>query len=321
MENIVEARNVTKVFKFRQHSNSFLKDFFLPTQQSFRALDDVSLALKKGEILGLLGPNGSGKTTFTKCLCGLLQPTEGTIFVNGKPVEDSLEEIGVMLGYSMIYYRLTGYSNLKYFAKIYGVKNYRKRIDEISRFLEIDKWLYNYVETYSLGMKSKLAMARALIHDPEILFLDEPTLGLDPAISINIRHEIKKSGKTILLTTHYMDEAQELCDKVAIINRGKIVAIDTTENLKKSIEGHAIANIEISEHADRLFNELKKQDFAIHVSQTHNKLRVILLNKSSLNELLLLLTKYKIEKLSEEEPKLEDVFLKIVGQQNEEIPE
>jgi len=317
MDYLVEAKNVTKVFNFRQHTNNAFRDFFLPTNQSFRALDDVSFAIKKNETVGLLGPNGSGKTTLTKCLCGLLQPTEGTILINGKPVEDSLQDIGVALGNSMIYYRLTGYSNLKYFAKLYGVKNYDSRIKELAKFFGIEKYLYNFVETYSLGTKSKLALARAMIHDPEILLLDEPTLGLDPAMSIAIRREIKKMGKTVLLTTHYMEEAQDLCDKIAIIKGGKIIASDTPENLKKIVEKNIVLNLKIEGNTEKLLNELKCQKFVNSITTNHENFRIILDKSAELNKLLLLLTKFNVKKIDEEEPTLQDAFLQIVEAQNE----
>jgi ABC-2 type transport system ATP-binding protein len=141
-----------------------------------------------------------------------------------------------MLGYEMIYYRMTGYDNLKYFAKIYGVKGFEKRIKELSHFLELDDFLYDFVENYSIGMKSKLALARSLINDPKILFLDEPTLGLDVNISDKIRDYIKSLTRTVIITTHYLEEAKELCGRIALMNKGRIEKIfqkDEFSNLEE----------------------------------------------------------------------------------------
>ena len=128
---------------------------------------------------------------------------------------------------------MTGYDNLKYYARLYNVNNYDKKIKELCSFLGIKKWLNDYVEHYSSGMKSKLALARALIHDPDILLLDEPTLGLDPNISLEVREKIKKLGKTIVLTTHYLEEAEQLSDKIVILNKGKLVIDKPIKEFKK----------------------------------------------------------------------------------------
>ncbi|MAG21714.1 MAG: daunorubicin ABC transporter ATP-binding protein [Candidatus Diapherotrites archaeon] len=314
MAKIVEARNLVKSFKIKENSGKLIKDFFYPSQQSFRALDDVSLSIEEGETLGLLGPNGAGKTTFTKCLCGLISPDEGQITIDSRPVGESANNIGVTLGYHLVYHRLTGYDNLKFFAKLYKVKNYKERIKELSEFFELDKRIHNFVENYSLGMKAKLALARALIHNPDVLLLDEPTLGLDPRISATIRSEIKAMKKTILLTTHYMPEAQELCDRIAIINKGSIIVVDTPEKLKKMVEKHTIVEVNLQELNGSLKNELNEQNFVHGVSSYRDRLRIIIDRKSDLPELLLMLSKHNITKVDEYEPTLEDVFLKLVGE-------
>jgi len=190
----------------------------------------------EGETLGLLGPNGAGKTTLIKLITGILEPTDGTIKINGKPPEQEKMNIGLMLGYEMIYYRMTGYDNLKYFGRIYGVNNLEQRIDELGKMLGLNEELFDFVENYSIGMKSKLALARCLIHEPKILVLDEPTLGLDPNIAERMRKEIKDMNKTILLTTHYMEEAEELCDRIALMSQGKIIAVESKESFHKIME-------------------------------------------------------------------------------------
>jgi len=228
---MIEINNVSVLFKKKVKTNP-LRNFFFPKYKSFFALKNINLEIKKGEIFALLGPNGSGKTTLMKLLVDLIQPTSGNIFIDKKKPKKQKIRIGLMLGNSMIYYRMTGYDNLKYFAKIYNINNYQKRINELTKFLGIKDWLYEYVEHYSLGMKSKLALARAMIHNPDILLLDEPTLGLDPNISIEVREKIKQMKKTIIFCTHYLEEAEEIADRIGIIKEGKIIAVDNFKKLK-----------------------------------------------------------------------------------------
>ncbi len=229
----IEGISLTKEFKSMKKGR-FLLNFVLQKYKKIRAIDDVSIAVEKGKTLGLLGPNGSGKTTLIKLLCGLLQPTTGSVLINGKKTEEELQKIGVMLSSSMIYFRMTGYANLKYFAKLYGVKNIDKRIKELARLVDLkEEWLYDYVEHYSLGMKTKLALARALVHDPEILFLDEPTQGLDPWVSKQIREKISEMDKTIVLSSHSFLDLKETCEKIAILKEGKLVGIDSSDKLEK----------------------------------------------------------------------------------------
>lgn len=229
---MIEIKNITKVYRIKKSTRKFI---FSPPKYFLNALDNVSLDIKEGELFGLLGPNGAGKTTLINIICGLLQPTSGQVKIYEKPVEEVKIRIGLMLGYTMVYYRLTGYDNLAYFARLYNVRNYKQRIKELAEFLGLEDWLDEYVEHYSTGMKSKLALARALIHNPDILLLDEPTLGLDPYIAIEIRKKIKEMKKTIILTTHYMEEADQLSDRIGILNKGRLIKVDTPQNLKQII--------------------------------------------------------------------------------------
>lgn len=225
--------------------------------EATKAADAISLEIKSGEVFGLLGPNGAGKTTVMKLLCGLVQPTSGRVAIDGSSVEAKKGRIGLMLGADMIYYRITGYENLEYFADLYNVADPAGRIAELSEFLELGESLGEYVEAYSNGMKTKLALARTLVHDPDIILLDEPTVGLDPHISRRIRDkilELKGRGKTIVLATHYMEEADYLCDRVAILSRGRVVAADTPGNLKRRMmpEGATLADVFIQLAGDSL---------------------------------------------------------------------
>jgi len=219
---MIKIENLTKIFKVKKKGHGIFGNLFFPKYKAFKAVDNVSFSIKEGEILGLLGPNGAGKTTIIKILSGLLQPTSGSALIKGKPAEKQQEKIGLVLRSTMIYHRITGYDNLEYYAKLYGVKDIKSRINKLCKQLSIKSWLDEYVEHYSAGMKAKLALARALIPGPEILILDEPTLGLDIKTSDEIRKKLPTLNKTILLTTHYPEEAKTLSDRIIILKKGKI---------------------------------------------------------------------------------------------------
>lgn len=254
---MIQIEGVTKEFRLRDGSKGGLRSIFAKKERTIRAVDNLSLKLKEGEIFGLLGPNGAGKTTLTKMLCGLLEPSSGRILIDGGSVEENKYKIGLMLGNTMKYNRLTGRDNLEFFASLYNVGDSKERIDEVAGFLEISDFLDDYVEVYSTGMKTKLSLARILVHDPQILILDEPTLGLDPHISLIIRDkilEMKGMGKTILLTTHYMDEADHLCSRIGLLNKGRLVKVGTAGKLKDSVgkEGANLSDVFIKLTGDEL---------------------------------------------------------------------
>lgn len=211
------------------------------------ALDHVNLEIRSGELFGLLGPNGAGKTTLVKCLSTVLIPDEGTATVNGFDIRKQTSMVRASLGLVIggertLYWKLTARDNLMYFASLYKMprKQAKQRVDKLLELMNLADRADERLEDYSTGMRQKIAIARALVHDPPILLLDEPTLGLDPAFSRQIRSQIRelceKEGKTILLATHYMEEADQLCDRVAIINDGKIVAVDTSNKLKAMVK-------------------------------------------------------------------------------------
>jgi len=228
---MIEVKNLTKVFQVKKKGHGIFGSLLYPKYKPFKAVDNVSFTVKKGEILGLLGPNGAGKTTIIKIISGLLQPTSGSAFIDGKLAENQQEKIGLVLGSTMIYNRITGYDNLEYYAKLYGIKNYDSRIKTLCKQLSIKNWLNEFVENYSNGMKMKLTLARALLHNPDVLLLDEPTLGLDIKISEEIRDKILALRKTILLTTHYIEETKKLSSRIIILKNGKIV--NTIKNPKR----------------------------------------------------------------------------------------
>jgi len=295
------------------------------------AVDHLNLKVRKGELFGLLGPNGAGKTTTIKILATLIIPDGGEAYVNGYSVlkEDVKvrESIGVVTGGERsLYWKLTGRENLEFFASLYKMspREASRRIKELFELMELEDKADEYVENYSSGMRQKLKLARALIHDPPVLLLDEPTLGLDPSFSRSIRKFIKeelnkREGKTILLTTHYMEEADQLCDRVALIHRGKIVACDTPENLKAKIGVDKVLVFKVSERPDE--EALKKKDFVHRVAMVSSNGNVTIRvhtddEVSALYFLLEELRKQKVEiySFSLEKPTLEDVFIKLTGE-------
>lgn len=211
-------------------------------KKTIEALKGISFTVKEGEILGLIGPNGAGKTTTIKILTTLLAPSEGEAKIFGfhcfgqeKQIRDKINFI--FGGERGLYWRLSAHENLQYFGDLYKIpgKTLKQRIPELISLVGLEGREYEKVEGFSKGMKQRLQIARGLINDPKILFLDEPTIGLDPVGAKDLRNivlRLKKEGKTILLTTHYMYEADELCDRIAIINNGEIIDIGTSKELK-----------------------------------------------------------------------------------------
>jgi ABC-2 type transport system ATP-binding protein len=226
----------------------------------FRAVDGIDLVVEAGEIFGLLGPNGAGKTTTMKMLATLLIPTSGTIRVLGiDPLERPREvraRLGAMLsGERSLYWKLTGRENLEYFAALYHVppSETKARIANVLAAVKLADRADDYVERYSTGMRQRLALARALLPNPPLVVLDEPTVGLDPQASRDLRdrvRELKAQGRTVQLTTHYMEEADQLCDRVAIIDHGRIVALDTPAALKRTIRAEEVVHLEIGVDGD-----------------------------------------------------------------------
>jgi ABC-2 type transport system ATP-binding protein len=232
MSYIIETRDLTRKFG------------------SFTAVDNISFGVDKGEIFGLLGPNGAGKSTTLSMLCTILRPTSGTALVSGYDVvrqpSQVRKSIGIVFQDPSIDDKLTGRENLVMHGDLYGVPRgqMKGRIDDVLKLVELEDRADDYMSTYSSGMRRRLEIARSLIHYPRVLFLDEPTIGLDPQsrdhIWSYIRELIKKEDITIILTTHYMDEADKLCNRIAIVDHGKIVAMDTPQRLKEQLGGESI---------------------------------------------------------------------------------
>jgi len=299
------------------------------------AVDHINLEIKRGELFGLLGPNGAGKTTTIKMLCTLLVPDEGTATVDGidvvKRADEVRRKLGVVLGGERsLYWRLSGYENLWFFSQMYDVppSTAKKRINQLLKLVELDKSAHDMVEKYSRGMKARLHIARGLVNDPEILLLDEPTLGIDPSGARMLRDFIKnelqrKRRKTILLTTHYMQEADELCDRVAIIDKGKIIALDAPKALKESVSEIELAEISVEgAHKDvegRLRSIQGVDSVTADYADSTIGEAVLRLQAKKLERILPSVTKtlveegIRVKELKESKPTLEDVYIKLTG--------
>jgi ABC-2 type transport system ATP-binding protein len=290
----------------------------------FLAVDHISFEVKQGEIFGFLGPNGAGKTTTTKMITGQTKPTSGTLTVAGKDViRQSVEAkkfIGVVPENSNVYDEMSAWDNLIFAAQLYRVPR-EKRENKAKELLELFG-LYerrkDRASVFSKGMKRRLTIAAALVQTPSILFLDEPTSGLDIQSSRLIRNLIKdlnKTGVTIFLTTHYIEEADQLCQRIAIINKGKIIAIDNPEKLKASVEKHQVIEISFDKPSD-IERKLRSIESIEKIVQFGDKFRVHVRNTS---EAVCLLSDFskenglKIVSINTLSPTLEDVFVELTG--------
>jgi ABC-2 type transport system ATP-binding protein len=325
--NTVIVDNVQKSFVRKK------KKLFKKTEKTYiEAVKGVSFEIKKGEIFGLLGPNGAGKTTTIKMIAGLLKPSAGKVILNGIDVEnnslEALRNIGTVLaGDRSIYWKLTARENLEYFAALYGFskKDGKKRTEMILDKLGLTDRADEVVEKYSTGMKQKVALGKALMPDAPVVLLDEPTLGLDPQAAINLRETItnlKAEGKTILITTHYMEEADFLSDRIAIIDNGEIIALDTPENLKKSLKDVKKIKITTDKFNEFLEDEIKKIDKVEHVAYLYddetNRFNVLIHHNDGeelVQKIIELFNSNNIKLMSMnvKEPTLEDVFIKMTG--------
>jgi len=297
-------------------------------KEDILAVDHISVKVKKGELFGLLGPNGAGKTTLVKCLATLLIPDEGTATIDGHDIITDPISVRKILGITTggertLYWKLSARDNLKYFASLYGLssKDAEERIDYLLDIMDLKERQHQRLEKYSTGMRQKVSIARAILHDPKILLLDEPTLGLDPSFSMFLRSFIKndlnkKEGKTILLTTHYMDEADQLCDRIAFVDRGKLIVVDTSKNLKRNVSKNEALEIKCIGNIDRLEN------FNAHIKnkKDYTKIRILHENTEDIMDDVLkdVKERAKILSVNVTRPTLEDVFIHLTGSKLED---
>ncbi len=325
----IETFDLCRTFKLKKSKN---KKGIGNKGEKLIALDNANIKIHQGELFGLLGPNGAGKTTLIKILSTLLLPTSGTAFVDGIDVVRYPERVrrrinmvsgGEHCGYGILTVRET----LWMFSQFYGISGEVafRRIDQLLEILKMEEFAKTKIGKLSTGLRQKLNFMRGFVCDPKIMFLDEPTLGLDVQIARDVRAYIKtwmkeNPERTALLTTHYMAEAEELCDRVAIIDKGKVLVCDTPQNLKRSLAKEAVFHIEIP----LLVNGMEKlskipgvKQFAYqhksHLGRT--ELKFILEEESAISNVTEVLSSNgsKIISLSKMEPSLEDVFVALVG--------
>lgn len=322
MENpIVEVNNLIRVYQSTVGTIRRKK-------KEITAVNSISFNINKGELFGLLGPNGAGKSTTIKILTTLLAPTSGSCKVFGHNVFGEERYIRPRINFVFggergLYWRLSAIDNLKYFSDLYKIdrNTQNKRIPELLELVGLSERAKEKVETYSKGMMQRLQVARGLINDPELLFLDEPTIGLDPVGARDLRKIISSlidRGKTLLLTTHYMHEADELCDRIAIINKGNIVAMDTPKELKKHAAGISVLELSVLGVEKTMIDRLKKEInfLAISVKQQEQmqKIEIQCENPSLISQdVIKLLEGTKVMEMDIREATLEDAYIKLVG--------
>ena len=298
----------------------------------FTAVNGVDLQIQRGEIFGLLGPNGAGKSTTIRMLCTLLEPTSGAARVNGfdivKQANEVRRSLGTLLaGERSIYWKLTGRENLEYFAALYHIPQTiaKKRVAELLERMELKERANELVEKYSTGMRQRVAIAKALLARPPILLLDEPTLGLDPQAARNLREliaQLKQEGHTILLTTHYMEEADQLSDRIGIIDTGKVIALDTPEGLKRRIDQKEVIRLEVTGWQEYIGEKLRSlSEVSNLMARKQGEADLWEVNLQSNNSRALL--PKVVENISQNgtrlvnmnivKPSLEDVFIHLTG--------
>jgi ABC-2 type transport system ATP-binding protein len=281
-----------------------------------KALNDLNLEIEKGELLGIIGPNGAGKTTAIRIICCILQPNSGNVTVGGYSIYHDQIKIKSMIGYlpeePNLYERFKARDLLKYFGELYGVpKNQMDgRIDELLKLVGMSKRADDRINTFSKGLRQRIGIARSLIHDPEVIIFDEPTMGLDPATSRAIRNFIKelKGDKTVILCTHYMDEADLLCDRVAILNQGKIRDIGTPETLKKKVHGDIILQVRVNEPQKIDKNKILDFESVSGVNLEGDQFLVSLRSRNDISDIIDIFGDQAFS-VNTKEPTLDDVFI------------
>ncbi|WP_370004494.1 ATP-binding cassette domain-containing protein [Methanothermobacter sp. KEPCO 2] len=306
MGNIIETEGISKRY------------------DDFLAVNSVDLEVPENSIYGVLGPNGAGKTTLISMLCTILHPTSGRGMVNGydivREARKVRESIGIVFQSRALDDILTGREHLEMHAALYGVpRNIReRRIDEVLELIALGDKADEYVKTYSGGMKRRLEIGRGLIHHPRVLFLDEPTLGLDPQTRESIWRYIERLNReedvTVLLTTHYMEEADKLCDEVAIMSRGEIIKADSPSNLKRELGADTIT-VRV-DRADEFHELLVKQEYVKKAYLVDDEVKVLVERGENLVPEIVNLaarTGFYVRSVELEHPTLEDVFIRYTG--------
>ncbi len=290
---------------------------------SLTALDSFDLEVDQGSIFGLLGPNGAGKTTLIRILTTLMRQSSGTASIEGLDTLRSGREIRCMIGVvsqenSLDRY-LTARENLELHARLHGMnkKLYKGRIDDLLELMGLSGRQKDFPDTFSGGMQRRLVIARALVHQPKVLFLDEPTTGLDPQSRRAVWEYVRSlaGSMTIFLTTHYLEEAEQLCDRIAIMDHGRMIAIGSTQELKDRLSGATVYEIEFTgDGADRYATLLGSMSCVNNIAQIGNKVAVTLECWECLSEIVTALDGAPVRRISLQERTLEDVFISLTGE-------
>jgi ABC-2 type transport system ATP-binding protein len=321
--NAIEVRDLRRVFRatigtIRRRTKEVV------------GVDGISFDVREGELFGLLGPNGAGKTTTVKMLTTLLIPTGGSATILGHDIVRDAEAIRPRIGFIFggergLYWRLSAKDNLRYFADLYHVdpEVARRRIRELLELVGLAGREDEKVEGYSRGMRQRLHVARCLLHDPQVLFLDEPTMGLDPVGARELRQVVKNlvsQEKTVFLTTHYMFEADALCQRVAVINHGRIVALDTPEGLKRHVEDLSVIEVEVFGIAPTMVDSLRQLPDVDTVSVEDRDQQQALRVHSHLGSAIVPQIMQRLDgdgvrvgRVTVREPTLEDAYVRLVG--------
>lgn len=318
----------------RRHFQARTGGIFRRTTKEVHALRGIDLEVQPGSLFGLLGPNGAGKTTTVKILTTLLLPSSGTVRIHGIDVAADPQGVRKHIGYAFggekgFYDRLSARDNLRFFADLYQlpVREQSRRVDELLELVNLSERSTDRVETYSRGMKQRLHIARSLLHDPSVVFLDEPTNGLDPVAARNLRAavvQLRDAGKTVLLTTHYMFEAEELCDRLAVIDQGQILVQGTARDLAAAAESGVVARVETRGANPSLCDALSQLPSVVDASLEFLTDRELLTVRTSLaapeaaeatvRKALEAAADTDLLHLSLREPTLEDTYVTLVSQ-------
>ncbi len=327
---MIEITQISKTFSRSARVRAFARGSHIETEEDrvVRAVDGVTFEVRQGEIFGLLGPNGAGKTTLLKIICTLILPTEGGGIVNGFDLLREDRRVRESIGFlpsteRSFYYRLTGRQNLTFFGLLYNIPKARlkRRISELLKLMGLEEKAEEKYMKYSSGEKQKLALARCILVDPPVLILDEPTVSLDPTAARSFRQfvlSLKKRGKAILLATHNMYEADKLCDRVAIMDSGKVVALDAPSTLKRKLASDGVMLLTLAEERKTLIEKLRALRTVIEIrreKETNCYHIFIRDGKKTAERVLKICSEYGmiIRHIAFKEPTLEDVFFSITG--------
>ncbi len=310
MTEIIRVENLSKKFINKKDKTEVL------------AVDSINFSVNSGEIFGFLGPNGAGKTTTIRMLACLLRPTLGNAIINGMSILEEQENIRSIIGFLTEnhgnYETLTVKQNLEFFGKFYNIQNLNERIEDILEQFEMLDRIEMYAGELSKGLKQRLALARTLIHDPKILFFDEPTAGLDPIAAVKVRElilKLKSKNRTIFINSHNLEEVQKVCDRVGIIDEGRIKRIGTSDEIGKNLWEFRILEIKLKKLSDEIISRLSKFDFIKEVFLINGCIRIHLKN---LEEFTPIIVEKIVElggKIISVEPieySLEDIYIKLM---------